>query len=125
MERNRTYARDESSLAPEGSSQLFHEFDAFVPKDADDVNQKAYDGVCGTMYNMLSDCFSFDPKKRPTVREMKACVAKCLESLKPIRKSRFWHVRDVIKLNPSQDELNRTLDLDAEARNDEERSKHA
>ena len=97
-------------LAPEGSSQLFHEFDAFVPKDADDVNQKAYDGVCGTMYNMLSDCFSFDPEKRPSVREMKVCVMECLESLKPIRKSRFWHVRKVITLNPTQDELNRTLD---------------
>ena len=82
--------------------------------------EKAYRDVCETMYNMLSDCFSFDPKKRPTVRDMKACVTKCLKSLKPIRKSRFWHVRKVITLNPTQDELNRTLDLDAEARRDEE-----
>ena len=48
-------------------------------------------------------------------------MTKYLKSLKPIRKSRFWHVRKVITLNPTQDELNRTLDLDAEARRDEER----
>merc|ERR1712146_796852 len=41
---------------------------------------------------------------------------------KPIRKSRFWHVRKVITLNPTQDELNRTLELDAEARHEKERS---
>ena len=70
---------------------------------------------------MLSDCFSFEPKKKPSVKKMKACVMKCLDSLKPVRKSRFWHVRKVITLNPTQDELNRTLDLDAEARRDEER----
>ena len=113
------------SSCTKGSSQLFQEFGGFVPEGASDENGKAYDDVCETMHKMLSECFSFDPEKRPTVREMKACVSKCLESLKPIRKSRFWHVRKVITLNPTQDELNRTLDVDAEVRNDEERSKHA
>ena len=108
-------------LAPKGSSQLFHEFDAFVPKDAGEENRKAYDGVCEKMYSMLRDCFSFDPENRPTVKGMKVCVMECLDKLKGIRKSRFWHVRKVITLNPTQDELNRTLDLDAEARNNEER----
>ena len=109
-------------LAPKGSSQLFQEFDRFVPIDTDD---ETYRDACQTLHKMLSECFSFDPKERPSVREMKTCVAKCLKSLKTIRKSRFWHVRDVITLNPTQDELNRTLDVDAEVRNDEERSKHA
>ena len=111
-----------SHLAPKGSSQLFQEFDAFVPQDAD---RKAYIDVCQTLHKMLSECFSFDPKKRPSVKNMKVCVTKCLKSLKSIPKSRFWHVRKVITLNPTQDELNRTLDVDAEVRNDEERSKHA
>ena len=64
-------------LAPKGSSQLFQEFDAFVPKDAGDENRKAYDSVCKTMYSILSDCFRLIPK-RPTVRDMKTCVTKCL-----------------------------------------------
>ena len=47
-------------LAPKGSSQLFQEFDGFVPKDASDENRKAYRDVCQTMYELLSDCFSFE-----------------------------------------------------------------
>ena len=39
-----------------------------------------------------------------------------------MRKSRFWHVRNVITLNPTQEELNSMLDLDAGARHNEERS---
>ena len=47
-------------LAPKRSSQLFQEFDAFVPKDAGDESRNAYDGVCETMYSMLSDWCAAD-----------------------------------------------------------------
>ena len=106
-------------LAPKGSKQLFEEYDGFVSEES--KSRDIYDTTCKILYELLQSCFSFEPKERPTIKTMKECVLKCLENLKSIRKSRFWHVRDKIKLNPSQEDLDRMIDRDADAQREKNR----
>jgi cold shock CspA family protein len=108
-----------SHLAPDGFKQLFEEYDGFVSEES--KSRDIYDRICKTFYELLQSCFSFEPKERPTIKTMKECVLKCLENLKSIRKSRFWHVRDKIKLNPSQEDLDRMIDRDADAQREKNR----
>ena len=108
-----------SHLAPDGFKQLFEEYDGFVSEES--KSRDIYDTTCKILYELLQSCFSFEPKERPTIKTMKECVLKCLENLKSIRKSRFWHVRDKIKLNPSQEDLNSMIDRDADAQREKNR----